>query len=39
MFIEIACILWSFNISPGKDEKGNIVLPDSMDSLDEGLVV
>ncbi|KAJ7810244.1 cytochrome P450 [Mycena olivaceomarginata] len=27
MFIEIACLLWSFNIGPGKDKDGNIVLP------------
>jgi hypothetical protein len=39
MFIEIACILWCFNIGPGKDAEGNVVLPDPNESLDEGLVV
>ncbi|KAJ7899595.1 cytochrome P450 [Mycena olivaceomarginata] len=39
MFIKIACLLWSFNIAPGKDKDGNIVLPDPTDSIDEGLVV
>ncbi|KAJ7690176.1 cytochrome P450 [Mycena olivaceomarginata] len=39
MFIEIACLLWSFNIGPGKNKDDNIVLPDPTDSIDEGLVV
>ncbi|KAJ7305648.1 cytochrome P450 [Mycena albidolilacea] len=39
MLIEIACLLWSFNIRPGKNKDGNIVLPDPTDSIDEGLVV
>lgn len=39
MFIEIAALLWSFNITPAKDANGNAILPDPMDSVDEGLVV
>ncbi|KAJ8507836.1 hypothetical protein ONZ45_g9819 [Pleurotus djamor] len=39
MFIEIACLLWACNIRPGKDENGNVVMPDPHDSIDEGLVV
>ena len=39
MFIEIAALLWAFNITPAKDAKGNDILPDPMDSVDEGLVV
>jgi hypothetical protein len=39
MFIEIAALLWAFNITPAKDAQGNAILPDPMDSVDEGLVV
>ncbi|KAJ6598661.1 cytochrome P450 [Mycena sp. CBHHK59/15] len=39
MFIQIACLLWCFVIGPGEDEHGNIVMPDPMDSVDEGLIV
>lgn len=39
MFIEIAAILWAFNISPAKDEDGKVTLPDVDDCVDEGLVV
>ncbi|KAJ7446930.1 cytochrome P450 [Mycena galericulata] len=39
MFIQIACLLWCFDIGPAKDEQGNIVMPDPMNSVDEGLIV
>ncbi|KAJ7250654.1 cytochrome P450 [Mycena rebaudengoi] len=39
MFIQIASLFWSFDITPGKDANGNVVLPDPMDSVDEGLIV
>ncbi|KAF4565688.1 hypothetical protein EYR36_002266 [Pleurotus pulmonarius] len=39
MFIEIASILWACNIRPGKNEAGEIVMPDPQNSIDEGLVV
>ncbi|KAJ3804446.1 cytochrome P450 [Lentinula lateritia] len=39
MFIEIACLLWAFNIRAENDSKGRNILPDSLDSIDEGLVV
>ncbi|KIM36639.1 hypothetical protein M413DRAFT_286074 [Hebeloma cylindrosporum] len=39
MFIGIARLLWAFNITPAKDAIGNAILPDAMDSVDEGLVV
>lgn len=31
--------MWAFDITPGKDASGNIVLPDPDDSFDQGLVV
>ncbi|KAJ7780309.1 cytochrome P450 [Mycena maculata] len=39
MFIEIASLLWSFNIGAGRNQEGNIVLPDPMDTIDDGLIV
>ncbi|KAK7443507.1 hypothetical protein VKT23_015679 [Stygiomarasmius scandens] len=39
MFMQIASLLWAFEITPGKDANGNIVLPDPMDGIDDGLVV
>ncbi|KAJ7076202.1 cytochrome P450 [Mycena belliarum] len=39
MFIDIACILWSFHIEPTVNEKGEVFHPDPMDCIDEGLVV
>jgi hypothetical protein len=39
MFIQIAMLLWGFNITPAKDANGKDILPDSMKSVDEGLVV
>ncbi|KAF8989959.1 cytochrome P450 [Cyathus striatus] len=37
MFILMACILWAFNISPAKDELGNVVIPNAMEFINEGL--
>ncbi|KAI3602517.1 cytochrome p450 [Moniliophthora roreri] len=39
MFIYTACILWAFNVSPGTDERGNIILPDADAGISDGLVV
>ncbi|PFH53325.1 hypothetical protein AMATHDRAFT_55202 [Amanita thiersii Skay4041] len=39
MFMEMACILWAFDISPGKNEYGEIVKPNPDDAHVEGLVV
>ncbi|KIK51147.1 hypothetical protein GYMLUDRAFT_252319 [Collybiopsis luxurians FD-317 M1] len=39
MFIEIASMLWALNISPEVDANGKAVLPNSLESIDEGLVV
>jgi len=39
MFVEIAALLWCFDITPAKDAQGKDILPDPMDSVDEGLVV
>ncbi|THU96158.1 cytochrome P450 [Dendrothele bispora CBS 962.96] len=39
IFIQIAFLLWAFDIKPGKDVNGNIVLPDAMDGFGDGLVV
>ncbi|KAF7791631.1 hypothetical protein EIP86_002650 [Pleurotus ostreatoroseus] len=38
LFIEIACVLWAFDISPFYDEKGEPVIPSETDCLDDGLV-
>ncbi|THU96152.1 hypothetical protein K435DRAFT_664945, partial [Dendrothele bispora CBS 962.96] len=38
IFIQIAFLLWAFDIKPGKDAKGNIVLPDPMDGIGNGLI-
>jgi hypothetical protein len=35
----MALILWSFNISPGKDAGGNTVLPDPDAMIASGVVV
>jgi len=39
MFIQIAMLLWGFRITPAKDANGKDILPDSMKSVDAGLVV
>ncbi|KAJ7940382.1 cytochrome P450 [Mycena leptocephala] len=39
LFIQMALILWSFNISPGKDADGNTVLPDPDAMIASGVVV
>ncbi|EEB99730.1 hypothetical protein MPER_00522 [Moniliophthora perniciosa FA553] len=39
MFIYAARILGAFNISPGGDERGNIILPDADAGISDGLVV
>ncbi|KAJ7577362.1 cytochrome P450 [Mycena floridula] len=39
LFIWMASLIWCFNIRPGKDAQGNDVVPDPMNSVDEGLVV
>ena len=38
LFIELACVLWAFDISPFYDEKGEPVIPSETDCLDDGLV-
>ncbi|KAF9261702.1 cytochrome P450 [Marasmius fiardii PR-910] len=35
--IYTACILWSFNLKPSIDDKGNLILPDPNAYIDEGL--
>ncbi|KAG7094942.1 hypothetical protein E1B28_005744 [Marasmius oreades] len=37
--INTACVLWSFNLRPSTDDKGNFMLPDPHAYLDEGLVI
>lgn len=39
IFINIASVLWAFNIGPNKNSDGDFVLPDPHNSVDEGLVV
>ncbi|KIK68270.1 hypothetical protein GYMLUDRAFT_256026 [Collybiopsis luxurians FD-317 M1] len=39
LFIQIASLLWAFDISPEVDASGNPCLPDSLDCIDYGLVV
>jgi cytochrome P450 len=39
MYIEIAALLWCFDILPSKDAAGKPIIPDPLDSVDEGLVV
>ncbi|KAJ7660445.1 cytochrome P450 [Mycena rosella] len=39
LFIEVATILWSFNISPGTNSEGNEALPDPDAGRVDGLVV
>ena len=39
MFINIATLLWAFDIGRGKDANGNIVTPDANAFEDRGLVV
>ncbi|KAF8195338.1 cytochrome P450 [Mycena galopus ATCC 62051] len=39
MFIQIACMLWSFSIGPGNNEQGHVVYPDPAESVVHGLIV
>ncbi|KAF8181347.1 cytochrome P450 [Mycena galopus ATCC 62051] len=37
MFIQIACILWSFSVGPGNNGQGHVVYPDPAESVIHGL--
>lgn len=39
LFIDIACILWASNISAVKDEAGNPIIPDTLETVNDGFVV
>ncbi|THU85807.1 cytochrome P450 [Dendrothele bispora CBS 962.96] len=39
IFMQIASLLWAFDIKSGKDANGIIVLPDAMNGINDGLVV
>ncbi|KAH8091810.1 cytochrome P450 [Cristinia sonorae] len=39
ILLNIATILWAFNIEKGRDAEGNLVTPNPDDQIDEGLVV
>ncbi|KAF8997188.1 cytochrome P450 [Cyathus striatus] len=39
MFIQMACILWAFEIAPIMDSSGKVDLPDSMEFDEKGLTV
>lgn len=37
--LNIATVLWAFNVEKGIDADGNVVTPDPNDLIDTGLVV
>ena len=39
LFINIACILWAFNIDKALDNEGRPIVPSRSDCIDEGLAV
>ena len=39
LFINIASILWAANISPVKDAAGKPIIPDTLDTVNAGLVM
>lgn len=39
MFIDIASILWAFNIEKAVDPDGNVIMPSKTDCIDAGAVV
>ena len=39
LFIDIASILWAVNIDPVKDEAGKPIIPDTLETLNAGLVM
>jgi len=39
LFIEIACVLWASNISAVQDEAGNPIIPDTLETVNDGFVV
>ena len=39
IFMNIACILWAFNIEKALDQTGEPIVPSRTDCIDEGLVV
>ena len=39
LFIDIASLLWGANISPARDEAGKPIIPDTLETVNSGLVV
>ena len=39
VFINIATILWAVNVAALKDEAGKLIVPDTLDTVEAGLVV
>ena len=39
LFIDIASLLWGTNISAVKDEAGKPIIPDTLETVNSGLVV
>jgi len=39
LFINIASILWSANISPVKDDAGKPIIPDTLETVNSAVVV
>jgi len=39
LFIDIACLLWAFNIEKAYDENGQVIIPSRTEMIDSGIVV
>jgi len=39
LFIDIASVLWALNINPVKDEAGKQIIPDTLESVNSGVII